>query len=131
LTKNETILPKEIRKVEKLIKTINKKAITWKNDLDAFITRKHQELLNKQGISVNQYRKLTPEEKERKELKGFADDEEVEELMEGFEIWDNLFDKLEKKYLQVLFYQKRINKNPENQKYLNMLKNLRIELNLV
>ena len=131
LTKNETILPKEIKKVEKLIKTINKKAITWKNDLDAFITRKHKELLNKQGISVNQYRKLTPEEKERKELKGFADDEEVEDLMEGFEIWDNLFDKLEKKYLQVLFYQKRINKNPENEKYLNMLKNLRIELNLV
>lgn len=131
LTKENTILPKEIKNVEKLIKTINKKAITWKNELDAFITRKHKYLLNQQGISVRQYKKLTPEEREDREIKGFVIDEEVQELMEGFDIWDKLFDNLEKKYLNVLFYQKQYIKNPNSQKYQNLLNNLRVELNLI
>jgi len=131
LTKESTILPKEIKKVEKLIKAINKKSITWKNELDAFITRKHENLLKKQGISISQYRKLTPEGREDREIKGFSDDEEVQELMEGFDIWDKLFDNLEKKYLNVLFYQKQYIKNPENQKYQNLLNNLWVELNLI
>ncbi|TFF98289.1 MAG: hypothetical protein EU547_01995 [Promethearchaeota archaeon] len=131
LTKKTTILPKEIKKVEKLIKTINKKSITWKNELEAFIIRKHEYLLNQQGISVSKFRKLLPEEREEREIKGFAEDDEVKELMEGFEIWDKLFDNLEKKYLNVLFYQKQFIKNPSNQKYQKLLNNLKIELNLL
>jgi hypothetical protein len=132
LTKKSTISANEIKWIENAIQKINKRDIYWKNELEAFINRINKELLKKQGVSIKQLRS-SPYLKEdrRADIKIFAEDDEVIDLMEGFNRWVQLFNKLEQKYENVLFYQKRLIKKPDNKKTEEKLTQLRKELNLV
>ncbi|GAH47126.1 unnamed protein product, partial [marine sediment metagenome] len=132
LTKqNETIFPQEIKTIQNTINRINSKYGFWRDGLDAFILRANMELLKKQGLSVKKYNKLKKEAfKTEDEIKSFEDDIEVYELMKGFNNWTKLFDELELKYPNIIFYQKRLIKNPNDKVSKEKLENLLISLNL-
>jgi hypothetical protein len=132
LGKTSSISAKEIKWIEDTIHKINKRDIYWKNELEAFINRVNKELLKKQGVSMK-YLKSPPylEDKKEDDIRIFAEDEEVKDLMEGFNLWVKLFNRLEQKYENVLFYQKRLKKKPDDEKTKRKLEDLKRELNLI
>ena len=118
----KTSFPKLIRK------GINSKYVLWRDGLDAFIKTTTTKLLKAQGVSTKKYKSLDIEKKE--DIKSFEEDIEVHELMKSFNNWVKLFNELEQKYPNIIFYQKRIITNPadkESKKNLDeLLKNLNL-----
>ena len=124
LTKqDESIIPQEIKIIQEIIEKINEKYIRWRHGLDAFIRRTNTELLRKQGYSIKKYKAMILS-MDNKDIKFFEDDDDVKSLMQHFNSWIKLFNELELKYGNVIFYQKRLILNPEheeNREKLNIL----------
>lgn len=130
LTKErETIFPQEINFIQEAIDKINEKYVNWRSSLEAFIRRTNKKLLKDQGINVKQYKKLFSKEK-KEEIKSLEEDPEVCELFNNFNGWIKLFNKLELKYPNVLFYQKRLINNPDDKESKEKYDELLKELNL-
>ncbi|MFX1411738.1 MAG: hypothetical protein ACFFA6_15415, partial [Promethearchaeota archaeon] len=127
---NKIIYPKEIKIVEESIDRINEKYVFWRDGLETFIRRVSIKLLRDQGFSVKKYKNLPNETKEKQEVKCFEEDIEVYEHMKVFYNWIKLFNNLEIKYLNLIFYQKRFINNPEDKesekKYKELLENLNL-----
>jgi len=134
LTKqNETIFPQEIKMIQDTIDRINGKYIFWRESLEAFIIRANTTFLKQQGLTVKRYKKLkqeTFEVTEKDDIKSFEDDLEVSGLMIEFNNWVKLFNVLELKYPNVIFYQKRLIANPEDKESNKKFNDLLIILNL-
>lgn len=128
--KDETIYPKEIKAVEEAIDRINEKYIYWRDGLESFIRRVNIKLLRDQGFSIKKYKSLPKNVKKAKEIKSFEEDIDVYEHMKVFYDWIKLFNDLEIKYPNIIFYQKRLIKNPEDkkskEKYHEILKDLKL-----
>ena len=128
--KQETIYPQEIKIIQETIDKINEKYVNWRSGLEGFIRRTNNKLLRDQGISVKKYKtSLSKEEKE--EIMSLEEDPEVNELLNNFNRWTKLFNKLELKYPNVIFYQKRLINNPKDKETKNKLNELLIELDLI
>lgn len=128
--KQETIYPQEIKIIQETIDKINEKYVNWRSGLEGFIRRTNNKLLRDQGISVKKYKtSLSKEEKE--EVMSLEEDPEVNELLNNFNRWTKLFNKLELKYPNVIFYQKRLINNPKDKETKNKLNELLIELDLI
>ncbi|MFX1599659.1 MAG: hypothetical protein ACFFB6_03600 [Promethearchaeota archaeon] len=128
--KQETIYPQEIKIIQESIDKINEKYVNWRNGLEGFIRRTNKKLLRDQGISVKQYKTLFL--KGNKEgIKSLEEDPEVYELLNNFKRWIKLFNRLEVKYPNVLFYQKRLITNPDDNDSKSKLDELFNELELV
>jgi len=128
LTKRgETIFPQEIKILQETIDKINEKCVIWRNGLEAFIRTTNKKLLRDQGISIKKYKNLFSKEK-KDEIISFEEDPEVNELLNNFQRWVKLFNKLELKYPNVIFYQKRLINNPDDVDSSNKLKELLDEL---
>ncbi len=128
--KEENIYPQEIKIIQESIDKINEKYINWRNGLDSFIRRTNKKLLKDQGISVKRYKELFSEEK-KADIKVLEEDPEVYELFNNFNVWIKRINKLELKYPNVIFYQKRLANNPDDKESNSKLNELLIELNLV
>ncbi len=128
--KGETIFPREIKLIQEIIDKINEKYVWWRNVLEGYINKASKKLLKDQGISVKQYRNLFSKEK-KEEIKYLADDPEVYGLMDKFKTWISIFNKLELKYANVIFYQKRLINNTEDVESSKNLNQLLDELYLV
>jgi hypothetical protein len=126
---NETIYPQEIKVIQEIIDKINDKYVNWRSGLEAFIRNTNKKLLRDQGISVKKYKTLFSDEK-KDEIKSLEDDLEVNELMDNFNNWVKLYNKLELKYPNLIFYQKRLINNSEDLESKNKLNELFEELNL-
>jgi hypothetical protein len=131
LTKKSTIYPQEIKIVQDAINRINERYIHWRSDLDATITRINKKVLKEQGYSEKKYKSLSFMEDSLEQVRSFAEEERVKELMEGFNLWINLFNQIELKYQNIIFYQKRMLNNPDDQQAKQKLRDLREELNLL
>lgn len=128
--KQETIYPQEIKIIQESIDKINEKYVNWRNGLEGFIRRTNKKLLRDQGISVKQYKTLFL--KGNKEgIKSLEEDPEVYELLNNFKRWTKLFNRLEVKYPNVLFYQKRLINNPDDNDSKSKLDELFDELELI
>ena len=128
--KQETIYPQEIKIIQETIDKINEKYVNWRSGLEGFIRRTNNKLLRDQGISVKKYKtSLSKEEKE--EIMSLEEDPEVNVLLNNFNRWTKLFNKLELKYPNVIFYQKRLINNPKDKETKNKLNELLIELDLI
>ena len=133
LTKQkETIFPQEIKTIQDTIDRINGKYIFWRESLEAFILRANTTFLKKQGLTVKRYKKLKQETFEEviDDIKSFEDDLEVSGLMIEFNKWVKLFNELELKYPNVIFYQKRLITNPKDKESNKKFNDLLIILNL-
>ena len=128
--KEETIFPQEIRTIQDIIDNLNEKYVWWRNRIEAFVNRANMKLLKDQGFTVKQYKSLFSEEK-KDEIKSLAEDPDVCELSNKFKSWVSIFNKLELKYPNVIFYQKRLINNPDDSESKNNLIELLNELYLV
>lgn len=128
--KEETIFPQEIKIIQDTIDKLNEKYVWWRNRLEAFVHRANKKLLKDQGFSVKQYKSLLSEEK-KAEIKSLEEDPEVYELLKNFKSWVSIFNKLEVKYPNIIFYQKRLINNPSDSESKNNLNELLNELYLV
>ncbi len=125
LTKqNETIYPQEVRMIQGIIDVINEKYIHWRNGVEAFVRKANTSLLKKQGYTVKKYKSISLSTGKKEDVKLFEEDPEVIDLISKFNNWVKLFNELELKYGNVIFYQKRLINdagNIGNQKTLNDL----------
>ncbi|MFX0041323.1 MAG: hypothetical protein ACFE8L_00285 [Candidatus Hodarchaeota archaeon] len=129
--KDETIYPKEIKAVEESIDRINEKYIFWREGLESFIRRVNIKLLRDQGYSIKKYKSLPKDVKEKQEIKAFEEDIEVYEHMKVFYGWIKLFNDLEIKYPNIIFYQKRFIKNSEDNESMKKYHELLVDLKLL
>ncbi|MCK4781005.1 MAG: hypothetical protein KAT57_12475, partial [Candidatus Lokiarchaeota archaeon] len=128
--KQETIYPQEIKIIQETIDKINEKYVNWRSGLEGFIRRTNNKLLRDQGISVKKY-KTSLSKEETEEIMSLEEDPEVNELLNNFNRWIKLFNKLELKYPNIIFYQKRLINNPKDKETKNKLNELLIELDLI
>jgi len=131
LTKqNQTIFPQEIKTLQESIDRLNKKNVRWRSALDAFVRDANIKLLKKQGYSIKRYKSMLVSTERKEEVKSFEEDPEVLELLDSFYSWIKLFNELEAKYGNIIFYQKRLIQNPENKENREKLNELLVQLNL-
>ena len=127
--KEETIYPQEIKIIQEIIDKINEKYVSWRSSLEVFIHRANKKLLRDQGISVKKFKNLFSKEK-KEEIKSLEEDPEVYDLLNNFKTWVRRFNKLELKYPNVIFYQKRLINNPNDKESKNKLSELVDKLDL-
>ena len=128
--KEETIFPQEIKLIQEIIDKVNEKYVKWRSGLDAFIRKFNEKFLKDQGLSTRSYREMFSTSA-KKEVKSFEEDPEVNERMKNFDAWVKLFNRIEVKYPNVIFYQKRLINNPGDKESRNKLMELSSELNLI
>ena len=125
LTKrNETIFPQEVRIIQERIDKINEKYIHWRSGLESFVRKANTSLLKKQGYTMKKYKTMGLSTGKKEDVKVFEEDPEVIDLLSNFNNWVKLFNELELKYGNIIFYQKRLindTDNKENQKKLDGL----------
>ncbi|MFX0186882.1 MAG: hypothetical protein ACFE8A_04000 [Candidatus Hodarchaeota archaeon] len=134
IKRNETIFPQEIKIVKDSIDKINEKYVFWRDGLESFIKRVNKKLLADQGFTVRKYKKLSKDLeafKDKDEVKSFEEDPAMYELLEDFRSWVRLFNEIESKYPNIIFYQKRLIKNPEDNESETNLNELLISLKLI
>lgn len=132
LTKREeTIFPQEIKLIQSIIDRINEKYISWRASLEAYVEKANVKLLKQQGYNIKKYKDLSFSPEKRSEIKSFAEDPEVNDILKNFNAWIKLFNELEIKYANVIFYQKRLINNLEDNESKQKLEELMINLNLI
>ena len=131
LTKqNETIFPQEIRMIQGIIDVMNEKKFHWGNGLEAFVRKANTSLLKKQGYTVKKFKSISFSAEKKEDIRIFEEDPEVIDLIASFNNWVKLFNELELKYGNVIFYQKRLLNDIENKETRNILNDLLNNLNL-
>ncbi|MFX1557453.1 MAG: hypothetical protein ACFFC9_09390 [Promethearchaeota archaeon] len=128
--KDETIFPQEIKIIQELIDRINEKYIRWRNELEAFIRKANVQLLKRQGYSLKRYKSMQFSADNRDEIKLFEKDPKVIELLDEFNLWIKMFNELEIKYGNIIFYQKRLIRNPDSEEDQNKFNELIRQLKL-
>ncbi len=129
IKEQETIYPQEIKIIQETLDKINEKYVNWRSGLEAFIKRTNKKLLRDQGISVKKYKTSLSKEK-KEEIMSLEEDPEIQELLNNFNRWIKLFNKLELKYPNVIFYQKRLIINPDDKESKTKLNEFLKELDL-
>ncbi|TFG19413.1 MAG: hypothetical protein EU529_16370 [Promethearchaeota archaeon] len=127
--KDETIFPQEIKIIQDSIDKINEKYIYWREGLESFVRRINNKMLKKQGFTVKRFKSLTFEKKD--DIKSFEEEPEVYDSLEAFKSWVRLFNEIESKYPNIIFYKKRLIKNPEDNESEKKINELLIHLNLI
>lgn len=130
IKRNETIYPQEIRLIQETIDNINEKYVRWRSNIEAFVRKANITLLKKQGYSVKKYKALSLSTEKKEDVKSFEDDPEVIDSISEFNRWVKLFNALEVKYGNIIFYQKRLINDADNVESRNKLDELLIQLNL-
>ncbi|MBY9020793.1 MAG: hypothetical protein KGD67_07035, partial [Candidatus Lokiarchaeota archaeon] len=88
-------------------------------------------LLNKQGFTLKKYKSLSISTEKKDEIKFFEEDSEVTDLTSNFNRWVKLFNEIELKYGNIIFYQKRLIADKENEEMRKKLDDLLSKLHLV
>jgi len=130
LTKQKTIFPQEIKMIQGIIDIINEKYVHWRNGLEGFVRKTNTSLLKKQGYTLKKYKSMSFSTEKKEDIKFFEEDPEVIDLISNFNNWVKLFNELELKYGNVIFYQKRLLNDSENVENRNKLNDLLNRLNL-
>ena len=127
--KEETIFPQEIKIIQETIDKINEKYVHWRSGLEGFIRSTNKKLLKEQGFSVKQYKNILSKEK-KEEIKSLEEDPEIYELLNNFNTWVKRYNKIELKYPNIIFYQKRLINNPDDKESNSKFNELLDELDL-
>ena len=132
LTKSEEIIyPQEIKLIQERIDMINEKYVRWRSGLEAFVRKASSTLLKKQGFTRKKYKSLSLSTEKKDDIKFFEEDPEVIDLISNFNRWVKLFNELELKYGNIIFYQKRLILTEENKEDRKKLETLLFKLHLV
>lgn len=131
IKKEETIFPNEIKIIQEIIKRVNKNYVHWRSGLEAFVRNANSHLLKKQGMTLKKYRTIEISPDRKKDVKLFEEDPEVIDFLNQFKEWVRIFNVIELKYGNVIFYQKRLFNNPDNKEDQKKLNDLLIQLKLI
>jgi len=132
LTKREeNIYPQEIKLIQEKIDMINEKYVRWRSGLEAFVSKANSTLLKKQGFTLKKYKSLSISTEKRDDIKLFEEDPEIIDSISNFNRWVKLFNELELKYGNIIFYQKRLLIKEENEEDRKKLEELLSKLHLV
>ncbi len=126
--RNEIIFPQEIKIIQEIIDKINTHYVAWSHNLEGFIHNANRALLREQGYTRSKYDSLPIQKK--KEINLFEEDIEVYENMNNFKEWTKLFNDIENKYGTLIFFQKKLLKDPDNKEIEQNLKDLLENLNI-
>jgi hypothetical protein len=129
LKRKEIIYPQEIKLIQESIDRININYVKWRAHIESFINSANKKLLKEQGYSFQKYQGLTDDEKV--EIKLFKEDPDVYDTVEKFNSWVTFFNLLEVNYGKLIFLQKKLIYNPEDEETSQKLNNLLGELNLI
>jgi hypothetical protein len=131
LTKTkETIFPQEIKVIQQRIDLINEKYVHWRNGIESFVRKASASLLKKQGLTIKKYKSMTISAEKKDDIKFFEEDPDVIDLTSEFNKWVKIFNELELKYGNVIFYQKRLINDVDNKDNRKVLDELLKKLNL-
>jgi len=132
LTKREeNIYPQEIKLIQEKIDMINEKYVRWRSGLEAFVRKANSTLLKKQGFTLKKYKSLSISTEKRDDIKLFEEDPEIIDSISNFNRWVKLFNELELKYGNIIFYQKRLLIKEDNEEDRKKLRELLSKLHLV
>ena len=130
IKKNQTIFPQEIKRIQETMDSINQKYVLWRSGIEAYVKNANNNLLKKQGLSLKKYKVIKNSTMKKDDIKVFEEDPDVIDLITSFNKWVKLFNNLEIKYGNVIFYQKRLLQDPEDQNNLDKLNDLLEELDM-
>jgi hypothetical protein len=116
--------------IQETIDLINEKYVRWRSNIEAFVRKANITLLKKQGYSVKKYKALSLSPENKEDVKSFEDDPEVIDSLSEFNRWVKLFNALEIKYGNIIFYQKRLINDTDNVENRKKLDELLIQLKL-
>lgn len=131
IKRDETILPQEIIIIQEIIKQVNYNYVHWRSGIDAFVRNANINLLKKQGLTLKKYKTMKTSLDGQRDVKLFEEDPEVIVLLDKFKEWIKIYNTIELKYGNVIFYQKRLSRNPENEEDIKRLNDLLIQLKLI
>ncbi len=126
--REENIFPQEIKIIQDTIDRINLNYVKWRAQLNAYVIEANKKLLKDQGYSFKRYQNLPIEKK--KEVKLFKEDPDIYELLDKFNQWVKIFNEIELNYGKIIFLQKRLINNPDDENTKNDLDELLLYLNL-
>ena len=110
---------------------MNNNYVRWRSGLEAYVRNANSHLLKKQGMTLKKYKTMRISPDRKKHIKLFEEDPEVIYLLEQFKEWVRIFNIIELKYGNVIFYQKRLFTNPNNKEDQKKLNELLIQLKLI
>ena len=131
IKREEIIYPQEIKLIQERIDMINEKYVRWRSGLEAFVRKASSSLLKKQGFTLKKYKSLLLSNEKRDDIKFFEEDPEVIDLTSNFNRWVKLFNELELKYGNIIFYQKRIIIKEDNEEDRKKLEEILAKLHIV
>ncbi|TFF87323.1 MAG: hypothetical protein EU548_10470 [Promethearchaeota archaeon] len=130
LTKrNKIIYPQEIKQIQDIIDKINLKYVKWRADIESTVMKANKKLLRDQGYTFKRYNGLATDKQE--EIKLFKEDPDVYENIDNFEAWVSLFNELEISYGKIIFLQKKLINNPDDEQTEQELEELLERLSLI
>ena len=133
IKRDETILPHEIKTIQESIEHVNYNYVHWRSGIEAYVRKANINLLRKQGLTLKKYNAMNISPDRQENLKLFEKDPEVVTYLDEFKEWVKLFNNIELKYGNVIFYQKRLARNPNNiedrEKLNSLLDQLKINEN--
>ena len=130
IKRDETIRPQEIKIIQDIIKQVNYNYVHWRSGVEAYVRNANFNLLKKQGLTLKRYRAMKISPHIQTDVKLFEEDLEVVSLLDTFKEWVKRFNAIELKYGNVIFYQKRLLRNPDNTEDLKKWNELLIQLKL-
>jgi hypothetical protein len=95
------------------------------------VRKANSTLLKKQGFTLKKYKSLSISTEKRDDIKLFEEDPEIIDSISNFNRWVKLFNELELKYGNIIFYQKRLLIKEENEEDRKKLEELLSKLHLV
>ncbi len=110
--RDEVIYPQEIKLIQEIIDKININYVKWRAQIGAIMRSTNKRILDEQGHSFKSYQRLPPEKRNKIIL--FKEDPDVQDHMNTFNAWVNLFNELELNYGKIIFAQKHLINNPED-----------------
>ncbi|MFX0011789.1 MAG: hypothetical protein ACFE9R_15855, partial [Candidatus Hermodarchaeota archaeon] len=130
IKKNQTIFPQEIKRIQEIIDNVNQKYVLWRSGIEAYVKNANNNLLKKQGLSLKKYKVIKNSPIKKDNIKVFEEDPDVVDLITSFNKWVKLFNNLEIKYGNIIFYQKRLLQDPEDKNNLKKFNDLLEELDM-
>ena len=130
IKRDETILPQEIIMIQEIIKEVNYNYVHWRSGIEAYVRNANINLLKKQGLTLKKYKTMKISPDGQRDVKLFEEDPEVVILLDKFKEWVKNYNTIELKYGNVIFYQKRLSRNPGNKEDIKKLNDLLIQLKL-
>ncbi|MEJ2294966.1 MAG: hypothetical protein P8Y23_09355, partial [Candidatus Lokiarchaeota archaeon] len=130
IKQEETILPREIKTIQESIEQVTYNYVHWRSGIEAYVRKANINLLRKQGLTLKKYNTMRISPDRKKEPKLFEEDPEVVSYLDEFKEWVKLFNNIELKYGNVIFYQKRLARNPDNKEDREKLNSLLDQLQI-